>query len=126
MKNKFATKEVWLSVALLILLVILAIANTVLTNQWIEELVADVESLSIENSSKDSIERIEKRFDRLDLFLSITLNQNEIDEAKDDLAEFITAIEIEDEAAAKIAKSRLVDALRRLGRLSSVRIDSII
>lgn len=126
MKNKFATKEVWLSVALLILLVILAIANTVLTNRWIEELVADVESLSIENSSKDSIERIEKAFDRLDLFLSITLNQNEIDEAKDDLTEFITAIEIEDEAAAKIAKSRLVDALRRLGRLSSVRIDSII
>ena len=126
MKNKFATKEVWLSVALLILLVILAIANTVLTNRWIEELVADVESLSIESSSKDSIERIEKAFDRLDLFLSITLNQNEIDEAKDDLTEFITAIEIEDEAAAKIAKSRLVDALRRLGRLSSVRIDSII
>ena len=126
MRKKAFLREVATAISLLSILTVLAVVNTLLSARGIEHLISQIDTLDEHSPSEAELKEVEENFDRLGFFISITVNHDEIDEAEGELSEMIAAIREGDETAAKIAKSRLVGALRRLRRLSGAGINSII
>ena len=126
MKKKAFLREVTTAISLLVILTVLAILNTLLSARGIERFISRVYAIDESDSTESELREIEESFGRLGFFISITVNHDEIDEAEGELSEMTAAIREGDEVAARIAKSRLIGALRRLRRLSGAGINSII
>ena len=124
MKTKKQPRDVWIAAAILLLIVMLAAANVMVSDAMLDDILADVEAVDV--GSTEKTEALEGKFSRVAFFLSITINHDDLEDAEDLLAELTAAIKVGDEDQSEITKSRLRTALGQLRRLSAVGIDSII
>ena len=124
MKKKNELRDVWVAVAILALLIILATANVVTSSALLNGLAKEVDAISV--GKVTDADKLYQKFTRVSFFLSITVNHDDLEDAEELLAELTVAVRGEDSGEVEIAKSRLNSALRQLGRLSGAGIDSII
>ena len=124
MKIKKQPRDVWIAAAILLLIVILAAANVLVSDAMLDDILTEVEAVDV--GSTEKTEAIEGKFSRVAFFLSITINHDDLEDAEDLLAELTAAVKAGDENQIEITKNRLRTALGQLRRLSAVGIDSII
>ena len=124
MKKKKELRDVWVATAILVLLVLIATANVLVSEALLKELSADVESVDI--GEVTAAADLRQKFTKVAFFLSITVNHDDLEDAEELLEELSVVVNGEDEDEVEIAKSRLKSALRQLRRLSGAGIDSII
>ena len=124
MKTKKQPRDVWIAAAILLLIVVLAAANVMVSDAMLDDVLTDIEAVDV--GSTEKTEALEGKFSRVAFFLSITINHDDLEDAEDLLAELTAAVKVGDEDQIEITKSRLRTALGQLRRLSAVGIDSII
>ena len=124
MKKKKELRDVWVAATILVLLVLIATVNVLVSEALLKELSADVESVGIGEVAAAA--DLRQRFAKVAFFLSLTVNHDDLEDAEELLAELTVAVNGEDEDEVEITKSRLKSALRQLRRLSGAGIDSII
>ena len=124
MKIKKQPRDVWIAATILLLMVMLAAANVLVSDAMLDDVLTDIESVDI--GSTEKTESLERKFTGVAFFLSITINHDDLEDAEDLLAELTAAVKVGDEDQIEITKSRLRTALGQLRRLSAVGIDSII
>lgn len=73
----------------------------------------------------ERLSELKSLFERRELFLSLSVSHEDLRDIEEMIAEMEGAIEAGDEGAAKMAESRLKNALRHLGRLSSLNFESV-
>jgi predicted xylose isomerase-like sugar epimerase len=115
--------------AVILILVLLASAiNTHFLLRSIDEIETSVEALSFEasaNESKSEAEALFESYKKAEGFLSLTVSHNDLTDIESFFSEMIGYLSVSDKDGAKMAKSRLIDALAHLRRLSGVNISSI-
>jgi predicted xylose isomerase-like sugar epimerase len=115
--------------AVILILVLLASAlNTHFLLRSIDKIETDVEALSFEasaNESKSEAEALFESYKKAEGFLSLTVSHNDLTDIESFFSEMIGYLSVSDKDGAKMAKSRLIDALAHLRRLSGVNISSI-
>ena len=116
--------DIIVATAILLLLSASAIANTIICQKQLNKLETAV--TKTECSDTESADSIRDDFEKLSFFMSITVNHDDLEDAEECVIEFLEAVEAEDAPALRLAKSRLIAALRQLGRLTGIGIDSIL
>lgn len=115
--------------AVILILVLLASAlNTHFLLRSIDKIETDVEALSFEapaSESKSEAEALFESYKKAEGFLSLTVSHNDLTDIESFFSEMIGYLSVSDKDGAKMAKSRLIDALAHLRRLSGVNISSI-
>lgn len=115
--------------AVILILVLLASAlNTHFLLRSIDEIENSVEALSFEapaSESKSEAEALFESYKKAEGFLSLTVSHNDLTDIESFFSEMIGYLSVSDKDGAKMAKSRLIDALAHLRRLSGVNISSI-
>jgi len=108
---------------LLLAVVIFVTVNTVV----ISHLTSNFEKKAIGLVlSDDGVSELYSDFVKMRTYLTLTVNHDDIACVEEELAELMGAVKVGDTESAEIAKSRLVNAISHLGRLSGFNIDSII
>ena len=116
-----------LSVVLLFFLIASVIANTFFLTRKIEQIISDIQSASTENTH-DSAEHIMEIFDnyqKAERFLSLTVSHNDLSDINGYFTELMAYLSLGNAEEASVAKSRLIDALLHLKRLSGWNIQAI-
>ena len=116
-----------LSVVLLFFLLGAVIANTFFLTRKIEQIISDIQSAPTENTN-DSIGRITEIFDnyqKAEGFLSLTVSHNDLSDINGYFTELMAYLSLGNAEEASVAKSRLIDALLHLKRLSGWNIQAI-
>ena len=106
-----------------------AIANTILLGKTVEKVSGRVGELDIgDDAAKAEAEakKIYEEFKCYEKFMSLTVNHGDLTNIEEMFAEMIGYLSVGDGNGARVAKSRLSDALSHLRRLSGVNIDSVI
>lgn len=115
--------------AVILTLVLLASAlNTHFLLRSIDKIETGVEALSFEapaSESKSEAEALFESYKKAEGFLSLTVSHNDLTDIESFFSEMIGYLSVSDKDGAKMAKSRLIDALAHLRRLSGVNISSI-
>lgn len=115
--------------AVILILVLLASAlNTHFLLRSIDKIETGVEVLSFEapaSESKSEAEALFESYKKAEGFLSLTVSHNDLTDIESFFSEMIGYLSVSDKDGAKMAKSRLIDALAHLRRLSGVNISSI-
>ena len=118
------------SVVLLFLICTAVILNTVMLTKTINGFTERISTLEINESEVSSAESAARAayedFKASETFMSLTVNHNDLTAIEELFAEMIGYLSIADADGARVAKSRLIDALSHLRRLSGVNIDSIV
>ncbi len=129
MKKKSIPKDVAIALVILLLLTVLTTVNEIACSRALDGLTEAVEAIEIDGEYSDTSRKVNmlaEKFDTWSFFFSVTVNHDDIGDAKSELIELVEAVEAKDSVAARIAKSRLLGALGELRRLSGFGIDSII
>lgn len=105
--------------------------NTFFVMREIDLTISEVDGLVIEETTGDgsdaeAAERLYREFLRREKVISLTVSHDDLTNIETNFAEMCGALRAREYGQAKIAKSRLTDALRHLRRLSGITIDSII
>ena len=102
----------------------------VFLHKEIDELTEKIEALEIdsENTGEALSEaiKIREHFKSRESYISLSVNHEDLSNIETIFAEMIGQLEVENADDARVAKSRLIDALGHLKRLSGVNIDTII
>ena len=77
-------------------------------------------------ATAEKLKEIHREFKKAEKIISITVSHDDLTNIEESFADMIGAAEAKMETNVITAKSRLEDALRHLGRLSSINLDSII
>ncbi|MBQ8879847.1 MAG: DUF4363 family protein [Clostridia bacterium] len=123
MKSKIA------AVIILIGLLVGVIANALYLDKTISKITSDVESFVIGEDDADNAARAREMFDNFkekETYISTTVNHNDLTEIESLMSELVACLSVGMRDDGKAIKSRLIDALGHLRRLSGVNIDSII
>ena len=123
-KSKKDKRDVTIAIVILISLIVFAAANSIICTSRLKALSSAVENT--EYGDVVAAKMIREDFTRLAFLMSITVNHDDLEDAEECVIEFSEAIRSGDEVEIRLAKSRLVAALRQLGRLCGFNIDSII
>ena len=106
------------------------IVNTSLLTKTINDFTQKIEKLEIYESDITAAEKSSKKiyseFKSKETFMSLTVNHNDLTAIEELFSEMIGYLSVQDADGARVAKSRLIDALLHLRRLSGVNIDSIV
>ncbi len=121
--KRHAPKAVIFSIVTLVCVVAFVIVNTLVLSSMIGELERRTSAAEIEYTE---FEELYEYFVGMRTYLSITVNHDDIATVEEEFEEIRGALAIDDKETATIAKSRLLGALRHLGRLSGFNMDSII
>ena len=114
---------------IIILVVGLSVVNTLFLQREINRFIDLCDSLALNEDSAESLRdalELRSEFAKSEKFMSITVNHNDLTVIEEIFSEMIGCLKVNDFDGARIAKSRLGDALRHLGRLSGINIDAII
>jgi predicted xylose isomerase-like sugar epimerase len=117
-----------LAAVILILVLLSSALNTHFLLRSIDKIENSVEALSFEASASESKSEAEALFEsykKAEGFLSLTVSHNDLTDIESFFSEMIGYLSVSDKDGAKMAKSRLIDALAHLRRLSGVNISSI-
>ena len=80
----------------------------------------------LELAAVDNYEKIAKKFQKKERYISLTVSHDDLTNIEEAFAELIGAANAGDEARLVTIKSRLKDSLTHLGRLSGINLDSIL
>lgn len=108
-------------------IMISVLANTYYIKRVVGDFAEEVKSLDI--YSKDAIndaKKMQEDFMHLSLFISLTVSHDDLTNIENDLAELVGCLTVEDTNGATITKSRLLNSLEHLKRLSGINFDAII
>ena len=115
------------AIASLLLVITLVSINSVMLRKSITEFIEDAEGLSVndDNAYKEA-ERIKRNFEFRERFISLTVSHDDLTNIEECYSELVGYLRADMLDEAEVTKSRLIDALLHLRRLSGVNIDSII
>lgn len=109
------------SIIALVAILAFIIINTAIVGRAIEETIDEVEAC---NSYEDAAEA-RQNFMKYERYINITVSHEDLTSIEDLFSEYEAQMLAQNDDA-KITKSRLINALTHLGRLSGVNIDSIL
>ena len=118
-----------LAVVIFLLTVTLVSVNTYFLDRSIGEVISAVKELEIAENGSEAFERateVKELYERRQSYISLSVSHNDLTEIESAFAELLGQLEVGELDGAKITKSRLVDALGHLRRLSGVNIDSVV
>ena len=120
-------KTLKLGYSILIILTLLVIANSIAIKHITDSLSDDISAVIIHENAHlaDEYEQIYKKFERAAKYISLSVSHDDLTNIEESFSELIGAAKAENSDEMMKAKSRLVDALEHLGRLSGINIDSI-
>lgn len=101
--------------------------NTSLLETEISELINKVDEL--DTDAKNALSHAEntyKIFKKNENFISITVSHDDLTNIEDGFAELVGYLRVGDADGAEVVKSRLINSLEHLKRLSGINFDSII
>lgn len=113
---------------ILICTVVLISINSILLCRTVEDVtkaVTEGEERDTRIAEKEYTE-IYDNFKKKESYIALTVNHGDLTSIEDAFAELIGAAKADDTDSLLIAKSRLIDALGHLKRLSGINIDSIL
>ena len=118
------------AVVLISLICTAVILNTVMLTKTINGFSERISALDISQSDISGAEadarQAYEEFKKRETFMSLTVNHNDLTAIEELFSEMIGYLSIQDADGASVAKSRLIDALSHLRRLSGVNIDSVV
>ena len=107
------------SIALLILLISSVATNTFFLTRCIDKILSDVEKLDTKDAEAwDRGEKIFENYKNAERFLSLTVNHDDLADVNAYFTEMNAYLSLGNSEEATVAKSRLIDALTHLRRLS--------
>ena len=112
----------------LIVLLVLVILNSLYISRTTEKLADEIKEIKTDDLSLTAkeLKRVYADFKKSEKFISITVSHDDLTNIEESFADIIGASEGGTAANVLTIKSRLEDALRHLGRLSGINLDSII
>ena len=121
-------RAVKISSAVLILLLAAVILNSVYISKITENFADKIQDTNTEDLkvAAESLKGVREEFKKAEKFISITVSHDDLTNIEEGFADIIGAAEAGMRVDVITIKSRLEDALRHLGRLSSINFDSII
>lgn len=124
MKAKVFAFSVFFAVLMLVSL------NTYFIRQSIDEIILDIEAINLDGEIDEAVRagasELYDDFKGRESYISLTVSHSDLMSINDSLSEFVGYISVGDKDGAKVTKSRLINALEHLKRLSGFNIDSII
>jgi hypothetical protein len=101
--------------------------NSYMLHRSISGLIEDAEVLSSESDGAlQKAIQIKQRFEDLEWYVSLTVNHEDLTNIEECYSDLVGYLSVNMNEEATVTKSRLIDALKHLRRLSGVNIDSII
>lgn len=121
-------KAVKIAISVFLILFVAIILNSLYISNRTEKIADEISKIDTNDLSKTKkrLEEICADFKKAEKFISITVSHDDLTNIEESFADIIGAAEAGMTANVITIKSRLEDALRHLGRLSSINIDSII
>ena len=121
-------KAVKISIAVLLTLTVSVAANSLYINHMTKDFSKKLEHVNIEDGENltETFEKIFNNFKKAERFISITVSHDDLTNIEESFADIIGAAKAGAKSDIERIKSRLVDSLEHLGRLSSLNLDSII
>ncbi len=114
------------AIALLILIFGAVTANTVILPKQIDRIIASVSAVEAgQENAKEHIKAAYGAFRNVEGYFSLTLNHHDLCEVGKLFVETLAYLSVDDFKEASVAKSRLIDALTHLRRLSGINIGSV-
>ena len=121
-------KAVKISIGVLLTLTFAVTANSLCIRHLTKEFSKELEAVNVYTNENltEKFESLFKRFKKAERFISITVSHDDLTNIEESFADIIGASRAGIQSDAERIKSRLVDSLEHLGRLSSLNLDSII
>ena len=121
-------KAVRISAAVLVFLLLSVVLNSLYISKLTEKFADRIQETDTEDleTASESLKRAREDFKKAEQFISITVSHDDLTNIEESFADIIGAAEAGMKVDVITIKSRLEDALRHLGRLSSINFDSII
>ena len=120
-------KQKIIAVVLLLIVISFVSVNTIIIDKHIDEIIKEVNG--IETDSKSAIDMSREIFDkfkRMETFIGLTVNHDDITNIEDCFVEMVGYLSIGDDDEAEVVKNRLTNSLEHLRRLSTFTFDAII
>jgi len=114
------------AVAALIITVGFVAINTLTVKRSIEEIKKSVYAIDSAEDKLAAAKEARESFKSRETYISLTVNHQDLTNIEDCFAEMIGYLEIGDTDGAHVTKSRLINSLEHLWRLSAINLDSII
>ncbi len=115
------------AIIVLIVLLVLIVINSIYIKRLTDEIAKRVEAVDISSeNAEENFKEICAYFKKSERFISITVSHDDLTNIEEAFSDIIGAAMADSEIDMTITKSRLTDALRHLGQLSSINLDSII
>lgn len=113
--------------ALLVITLLTVIINSWVLKNMIDEITNEVEAAEEENTELAFAEYTEifEKYKKKSSYISLTVNHEDLTDIENSFAEIIGAARSGDVEGIITIKSRLISALRHLGRLTGINLDSI-
>lgn len=103
------------------------LANTIYIDREVNEIIEKVERFDVYGDrAVEEARKMQEGFMRSSLFISLTVSHDDLTNIEDGFAELVGCLVIKDSDGATIIKSRLLNYLEHLRRLSGINFDSII
>lgn len=120
-------KSVRIAYTILAVSLIAVIINSMILNSIIEKTITEINSVSIseENANSEVFRNIYDEFKKKETYISLTVNHEDLTTIELAFAEIIGAASTNDISTVVTTKSRLIDSLNHLKRLSGINIDSV-
>ncbi len=123
-------KEKVTAILLIIFLLSAVCINTLYLTSEIDKITNAVTLINIDKNkdsgTKNEAERVFNQYKRAEIIISLTISHEDLTNIEDCFVEMIAYLSIDDTDNARVAKSRLINSLEHLRRLSGLNIDSII
>lgn len=106
-----------------------AVTNTALLARQTEDILKEVEGVSLDGdpeAARAELEAIYDSFKSKEKYISITVNHEDLTNIEQSFSEIIGYLAVGDTDGATVIKHRLTDSLEHLRRLSAVNLESII
>ena len=117
------------AIVIIVLVVSSSALNTLFLHNEIQRLISLTESLKPDEPPESALadaEELRDEFMKVEKIMSITVNHNDLTDIEEIFSEMIGYLKVEDYDGARVAKSRLEDALKHLRRLTGINIDAVI
>ena len=121
-------KAVWFAAVTLVLLLCFVVTNSLVLNSEIETLkekITDAEENNMDEAFNE-YNNLFLEYKRLEKYMSLTVNHEDLANIENAFAEITGAANADDKASLLTTKSRLIDYLSHIRRLSGINIDSIL
>ena len=119
-------RSVIISSAILAIILSFTIINTVILNNFCEELFTAIENYDTDAQDHSALEELYDKFNEKSVYINLTVNHSMTNGVNEAFYELFGATEANDKQSARIAKSRLTYAVKRLWEMEKFSLLSIV